>query len=75
MEVRGMNKTTGKKRSNEKLYPLVFLILFPLAGGSAAMEYGLFHGNIGVGALWGALLGCVLYASWKLGKKNRQSER
>lgn len=65
-----MNKPApDKKKSNQKLYPLVFLILFPLAGGSASMEFGLFGGKIGTGALWGAVLGCVLYASWKLGKR------
>jgi hypothetical protein len=59
-----MNKAA--KKNNETLYPLVFLVLFPLAGGSAAMEYGLFGGSIGTGAGWGALLGCVLFVFWKL---------
>ncbi len=67
-----MKKT---KRSNEKLYSLVFLVLFPLTGGSAAMEYGLFGGNIGTGALWGAVLGCILYVSWNLGKKQREQSK
>lgn len=60
---------TGKKRSNEKLYPLVFLVLIPLAGASAAMEYGLFRGNIATGAFWGAVLGSIFYVSWKFRKR------
>ena len=63
-----------KNKNNEKLYPLVFLVLFPLAGGSAAMEFELFNGNIGIGALWGALLGIVIYVSWKLQKKQQQQQ-
>jgi hypothetical protein len=54
-----------KRRSNEKLYPLVFLLLFPLTGGSAAMEYGLFGGNIATGAFWGCVLGSSIYGIWR----------
>lgn len=57
---------TGKKRGNEKFFPLVFLALIPLTGASAAMEYGLFHGSIATGAFWGAVLGSILYAAWRL---------
>lgn len=54
-----------KRKGNEKLYPLVFLVLFPLTGGSAAMEYGLFGGDIATGAFWGGVLGCLIYGIWR----------
>lgn len=50
---------------NEKYYPLVFFVLFPLAGGCAAMEYQLFHANIGIGALLGLAVGAVCYFAWR----------
>ncbi|MPN48080.1 hypothetical protein SDC9_195684 [bioreactor metagenome] len=55
---------------NQALYPLVFLILMPLAGACAAMEFGLFD-SIPTGAFWGAVLGSICYAAWRLPKRAR----
>lgn len=63
-----MNKHPEKRR-NEAYYPVVFLALFPLAGGSAAMELGLLGGDIALGAFWGMVLGTICYGAYILRKK------